>query len=242
MTVIVGLINEGRVHIGGDSAGISGCRLTVRKDPKVFLNGPYVMGFCGSFRMGQLLHHAFKAPKPKGNDLDGFMTTRFVDKLLQKSAGTPGWTAAPLVLARAEAADHPDDAAQRALDVLDRVPPARLRSTARRHRQVAVVGMPAPFAGPSPVVGDGFLQEDGEIAVPDPGDDLVDASGQTGARGSTAQTPAEPLRPPCIYNSSRPATTRRKPADPVPVAVIPGRPARSRASPPAPGRAAVPST
>ncbi|MFH8591611.1 Twin-arginine translocation pathway signal [Streptomyces rimosus] len=50
----------------------------------------------------------------------------------QKPAGTPGWAAATLVLARAEATDRPDDAAQRALDVLDRVPPARLRSTARQ--------------------------------------------------------------------------------------------------------------
>ncbi|GAA0392874.1 hypothetical protein [Streptomyces luteireticuli] len=80
MTVIVGLVHEERVHLGGDSAGISGSRLTVRKDPKVFRNGPYAMGFCGSFRMGQLLHHAFKAPKPKG-DLDRFMTTKFVNKL-----------------------------------------------------------------------------------------------------------------------------------------------------------------
>ncbi|MEU7148635.1 hypothetical protein AB0B15_11430 [Streptomyces sp. NPDC045456] len=40
--------------------------------------------------------------------------------------------AATLVLARADAPDHPGNAAQRALDVLDRVPPARLRSTARR--------------------------------------------------------------------------------------------------------------
>ncbi len=62
MTVIVGLIDEGRVHIGGDSVGISRCRLTVRKNPKVFRNGPYALGFSGSFRMGQLLHHAFKAP------------------------------------------------------------------------------------------------------------------------------------------------------------------------------------
>jgi hypothetical protein len=45
--------------------------------------------------------------------------------------GTPGWAAATLVVAQAEAVDHPGDAAQRAHDVLDRVPPARLRSTAR---------------------------------------------------------------------------------------------------------------
>ncbi|MFE9886268.1 hypothetical protein [Streptomyces scopuliridis] len=80
MTVIVGLVHKGRVHLGGDSAGVSGYRLTVRRDPKVFATGPYVMGFTTSFRMGQLLHHAFKPPRPKG-DLDRFMVTRFIDAL-----------------------------------------------------------------------------------------------------------------------------------------------------------------
>ncbi|QIK04717.1 Twin-arginine translocation pathway signal [Streptomyces sp. ID38640] len=46
-------------------------------------------------------------------------------------AGTPGWAASTLVLAQAEAALRPADAAQRALDVLERVPTARLRSTSR---------------------------------------------------------------------------------------------------------------
>lgn len=45
--------------------------------------------------------------------------------------GTGGWTAATLVLAQAEAVDSPQDAVQRALHVLDHVPAARLRSTAR---------------------------------------------------------------------------------------------------------------
>jgi hypothetical protein len=47
------------------------------------------------------------------------------------TAGTPGWAAAALSLARTEAATQPSDAAQRAADVLDRVPAARLRATAR---------------------------------------------------------------------------------------------------------------
>jgi hypothetical protein len=68
------------VYLGGDSAGVSGYSITVRRDQKIFRNGPYAMGFTTSFRMGQLLHHAFKAPKPKG-DLDRFMATVFVDAL-----------------------------------------------------------------------------------------------------------------------------------------------------------------
>lgn len=47
------------------------------------------------------------------------------------AVATPGWAAATLVLAQAEAPTHPTDAAQRALDVLARVPAARLRSTSR---------------------------------------------------------------------------------------------------------------
>ncbi|MEY2232869.1 hypothetical protein [Streptomyces sp. BF23-19] len=47
------------------------------------------------------------------------------------AVATPGWAAATLVLAQAEAPTQPADAAQRALDVLDRVPAARLRSTSR---------------------------------------------------------------------------------------------------------------
>lgn len=78
MTAIVGLIQDGTVHIGGDSAGVGGYSLTVRADAKVFSNGPYVMGFTSSFRMGQLLRYALKAPEPDG-DLEGFMATTFID-------------------------------------------------------------------------------------------------------------------------------------------------------------------
>lgn len=46
--------------------------------------------------------------------------------------GTPGWAAATLTLARAEACTEPGDATARALGVLDHVPAARLRSTARQ--------------------------------------------------------------------------------------------------------------
>ncbi|MFC9606078.1 hypothetical protein ACFTTN_21765 [Streptomyces niveus] len=78
MTAVVGLVHKHRVYLGGDSAGVAGYQLTIRADPKVFLNGPYVMGFTSSFRMGQLLRHSLSAPHPEG-DLNQFMCTRFVD-------------------------------------------------------------------------------------------------------------------------------------------------------------------
>lgn len=80
MTCIAGLVHNGAVYLGGDSAGVAGSSLTRRADVKVFRNGDFVFGFTSSFRMGQLLHHAFAPPVPKaGEDLERFMSTRFVD-------------------------------------------------------------------------------------------------------------------------------------------------------------------
>lgn len=80
MTVIAGLVHDGKVYIGGDSAGMSGWDLTVRRDPKVFTVGPYVMGFTTSFRMGQLLQYAFTPPEHHDDvTVDKFMATAFID-------------------------------------------------------------------------------------------------------------------------------------------------------------------
>lgn len=89
MTVIAGLIDGGRVVLGGDSAGVAGYSLTVRSDSKVFTSGPYVFGFAGSFRAGQLLRWSFQppAPPPDPAELDRFMTTIWVDALRQALDG-----------------------------------------------------------------------------------------------------------------------------------------------------------
>lgn len=80
MTCIVGLVEKGEVHIGGDSAGVAGYDLAVRADRKVFRNGDFVMGFTTSFRMGQLLACAFTPPKRHlDQDVYKFMVTDFVD-------------------------------------------------------------------------------------------------------------------------------------------------------------------
>ncbi|MFI6274307.1 hypothetical protein [Streptomyces sp. NPDC050988] len=96
MTAIVGLVHQGTVHLGGDSAGISGWSLTVRADAKVFTVGPYVLGFTSSFRMGQLLRYSFTPPKPLGQgveetkDVPRFMATHFVDAV-RETLKAGGW-------------------------------------------------------------------------------------------------------------------------------------------------------
>ena len=63
MTCIVGLVHEGSVFIGGDSAGVNErLDVFVRADEKVFTKGSMVLGFSGSFRMGQLLRYSFNPP------------------------------------------------------------------------------------------------------------------------------------------------------------------------------------
>jgi hypothetical protein len=96
VTAVVGLVHDGTVYLGGDSAGVAGMQLTVRADPKVFTNGPYAMGFTSSFRMGQLLHYGFTPPKPLGQgveesqDVPRFMATTFIDAV-REALKTGGW-------------------------------------------------------------------------------------------------------------------------------------------------------
>lgn len=80
MTCIVGLVDGGRVFMGSDSAAVDGWSLSVVRQPKVFVNGGFLMGYTSSFRMGQLLACALKPPvPPEGCDLFAFMVTDFVD-------------------------------------------------------------------------------------------------------------------------------------------------------------------
>lgn len=80
MTCIVGLEHEGKIYIGGDSAGVGGLSLTIRADEKVFKNGNMLFGFTSSFRMGQLLRFKLQIPyhRPEVNDYQ-YMVTDFID-------------------------------------------------------------------------------------------------------------------------------------------------------------------
>jgi hypothetical protein len=79
MTAIAGLVHEGRVWIGGDSAGVAWNTTVARGDAKVFRNGEAVFGFTSSFRMGQLLRHSLELPAVNTKALDRWMCTVFVD-------------------------------------------------------------------------------------------------------------------------------------------------------------------
>lgn len=80
MTCIAAVVEGDRIFMGGDSAASDGLSLLVRADQKVFRNGPMLLGFAGSFRMGQLLRYSFTPPKhQRRKDIHRYMVTDFVD-------------------------------------------------------------------------------------------------------------------------------------------------------------------
>lgn len=88
MTCIAGVVHDGKVYIGGDSAGVGGYSLSVRADEKVFVNGSFLFGFTSSFRMGQVLQYAFKPPKRYSDkSIMEFMVTDFIDAIREAFKG-----------------------------------------------------------------------------------------------------------------------------------------------------------
>ena len=81
MTCIVGYLDKKtkKVTIGGDSAGVAGLDITIRKDKKVFKVGEFIIGCTSSFRMIQLLRFSFKPPEIKSKNIYEYMCTDFIN-------------------------------------------------------------------------------------------------------------------------------------------------------------------
>lgn len=84
MTCIVAYKKDGVVYMGGDSAGVSGIDVRIRRDEKVFKNGQSVFGFTSSFRMGNILRYQFTMPDhPEELSDDAYMNTIFIDAIIK---------------------------------------------------------------------------------------------------------------------------------------------------------------
>jgi len=86
VTCIAGIEHDGKVWIGGDSAGSNGRSLTVRADEKVWEADGFAFGFTSSYRMGQLLRYKltvalerYQVPENDAAAEIKFMSTAFVD-------------------------------------------------------------------------------------------------------------------------------------------------------------------
>lgn len=82
MTCIAALSHDGRVYMGGESAGDYVGTVVHMAARKVFARGEYLMGYSGSGRVASLLRASFNPPKPVPDaDLSTFMATKFCGHL-----------------------------------------------------------------------------------------------------------------------------------------------------------------
>jgi hypothetical protein len=90
MTSIVGISRDGKVYIGGDSCGSGGQTWMHISSPKVFINGQFMFGCCGSFRMMDLLRYSLSVEPQNNKQNDAaYVRTTFISALrrLFKEAG-----------------------------------------------------------------------------------------------------------------------------------------------------------
>lgn len=82
MTAVVGLIEDGRVWMGADSATTwDDTRLQVTSNPKVFRVGPFLVGSSGSGRTQRILRHGWNPPRRRKGGLEQYVATVVVDSI-----------------------------------------------------------------------------------------------------------------------------------------------------------------
>lgn len=80
MTAIVGIVHDGKVWLGGDSAGSTNYMIRSRADAKVFRNGKAIIAGTGSFRALDLLRYSLLVPERlPSKSIDAYMRTDFID-------------------------------------------------------------------------------------------------------------------------------------------------------------------
>lgn len=91
MTCIVAIEKDNKVIMGGDRLGSNGHTGAPVSESKMFIKGHVTIGYCGSFRMGQLLQHALDLPLiSESTDLDKWVAVDFM-KAIRKAYADNGW-------------------------------------------------------------------------------------------------------------------------------------------------------
>lgn len=81
MTCIIGMVQDGKVYIGGDSRTSRGNNLYITQRKKVFRVGEFIIGSMGSIRMSNVLQHQFFPNPIEIENIDRYMVVDFVEKL-----------------------------------------------------------------------------------------------------------------------------------------------------------------
>lgn len=93
MTCIAAIADGGQVFMGADTAASyeDDTRSVSRADEKIFWKGPLLIGFCGSFRMAQVIRYCFTPPPlpKKSGDITGYLAGKF-SQALRKALESAG--------------------------------------------------------------------------------------------------------------------------------------------------------
>lgn len=86
MTCVVGAVDDrGRVYMGADSSAVDSNIITRHTLPKVFKVGEFGIGYCHSFKLGQLLEFCFVPPpleeSMNQHEIIRYMVTEFIPEL-----------------------------------------------------------------------------------------------------------------------------------------------------------------
>jgi hypothetical protein len=89
MTIIVAIPHNGRVYMGGDSAGANSRELEIRVEPKVWIKDDIVFGGTKSFRELQILQYRLAVPRRDDDDIMRWLVVDFIDAIraTRKDAG-----------------------------------------------------------------------------------------------------------------------------------------------------------
>ncbi len=83
MTCIIGLKENNKIYIGGDTIGVGGYSKVFRTDGKVFKKNNMIFGFTSSYRMGQILRYSFVPPTREENIDDmTYLVAHFIPDLI----------------------------------------------------------------------------------------------------------------------------------------------------------------
>lgn len=80
MSCICAIVQKGNVFMAADNIGVADTYIAQRKDPKIFRNGPYLIGYAGSVRCGQVLQPQFFKPPKDIQDFPDAMREQYAVK------------------------------------------------------------------------------------------------------------------------------------------------------------------
>jgi ATP-dependent protease HslVU (ClpYQ) peptidase subunit len=96
VTCVVGIEQDGLVWLGGDSSCLDteGDAVVTQRQSKVFRRGNYVVGFAGSFQVGDLLKYKTDFPKKASQDSHPRMISEAIQEAFKKAKlKTDDWEA-----------------------------------------------------------------------------------------------------------------------------------------------------